>query len=880
MSTVDAPVGRQEPAVVWTGQEMVVWGGARAVPAYENTGGRYDPLTDTWSSMSLVDAPAARSSHSWVWTGEVMIVWGGGQTSTSFQTGGRYDPQTDTWSPTSTTDAPSPRIWQSAVWTGSRMIVWGGYNGTYLSDGGIYDPSTDSWSPMENLSAPAPRGFHTAVWTGQEMVLWGGWAGALVPTGGRYDPSTNSWAAVSTLGAPDTGAEHRGVWTGDEFVVWGGMACPGCGGGRNVGGIYEPATDVWTATPTDGAPTGRGAHTSVWTGSEMLVWGGYDGSALGTGGRLRLTSAQECATLPTGIVSWWRADNTTVDAIGGNSGSLVDGAGFTQGVDGQAFVFDGTDDYVVVPNAPDLNPTGSFSIEMWIFPTDDRFSNLIAKWGDAGPWGNQRSYVFSKAGGLGLEFAISDDAHQSDMAFHQFRAHGVLTLNSWNHVAGVYDQPTGTRIIYANGVEVGRQSGPSIVITNSVTDVALGAGRYSPTTFRDPFAGAIDEASFYNRALTATEIAAIYRAGSLGKCLPSQVACPVPGSWWPGDGSGEDIVGGNDGGLVGGVDFASGVVDGAFRFDGTGEVVVPHHPSLNFLTLTIEAWVYPTAVDGDIDIILNKELTSIGSVLEYEIGIRGTDFPGVGSIPVGNLAFYLGGVSGIPNDHGGWADAGGPVELNRWTHVALTFDGSEAVAYLDGQETRRVGGLSGSVSVTTAPLKIGSRSDGVVAVLPRERFNGLIDEVRIYDRALTPEEVADLDSDFVRDTCDNCLVARNPEQFDLDSDGQGDVCDLDDGLIYVSFPNPAQLDYQLETGFSVFDIYRGELPLLYSTGVYTQLISQAPHSEQFCDEASGSVDDAFTPASGEIVFYLVAGDDGLLGKDSAGVERTSHNPCP
>ena len=93
---------------------MIVWGGGTATrffPEFLNTGGRYDPATDSWRPTSTLNAPSARSGHSAVWTGHEMIVWGGGTLSfvPPFNTGGRYDPATDSWRPTSTQNAPSER---------------------------------------------------------------------------------------------------------------------------------------------------------------------------------------------------------------------------------------------------------------------------------------------------------------------------------------------------------------------------------------------------------------------------------------------------------------------------------------------------------------------------------------------------------------------------------------------------------------------------------------------------------------------------------------------------------------------------------------------------------------------------------------------------
>ena len=60
------------------------------------------------------------------WTGNEMMVWGGDKDGTAFNTGGRYNPGTDSWVPTSIADVPAARIAHTAVWTGTDMIVWGG----------------------------------------------------------------------------------------------------------------------------------------------------------------------------------------------------------------------------------------------------------------------------------------------------------------------------------------------------------------------------------------------------------------------------------------------------------------------------------------------------------------------------------------------------------------------------------------------------------------------------------------------------------------------------------------------------------------------------------------------------------------------------------
>jgi hypothetical protein len=78
-ATAIAPFKRAEHTAVWTGTEMIVWGGAyTGATVYPNTGGRYNPSTDSWTATSTANAPSGRSGHAAVWTGSEMIIWGGG----------------------------------------------------------------------------------------------------------------------------------------------------------------------------------------------------------------------------------------------------------------------------------------------------------------------------------------------------------------------------------------------------------------------------------------------------------------------------------------------------------------------------------------------------------------------------------------------------------------------------------------------------------------------------------------------------------------------------------------------------------------------------------------------------------------------------------
>jgi N-acetylneuraminic acid mutarotase len=284
----NAPAGRFYHTAVWTGSEMIVWGGLSSNGDL-NSGSRYNPGADSWATTSTANAPAARDGHTAVWTGSEMIVWGGISGNSFLNSGSRYNPRTDSWVATTTTSAPDTRAGHTAVWTGNEMIVWGGVSGSsYFNTGGRYNPRTDSWVATNIFDAPDARLDHTAVWTGSEMIVWGGdyylnGYYHVLNNGSRYNPSTDSWVATTTVSAPDTRERHTAVWTGSEMIVWGGLSSSG---DLNSGGRYNPGTDSWGATSDTNAPAARCAHTAVWTGSEMIIWGGYDGSGgFNSGGR-------------------------------------------------------------------------------------------------------------------------------------------------------------------------------------------------------------------------------------------------------------------------------------------------------------------------------------------------------------------------------------------------------------------------------------------------------------------------------------------------------------------------------------------------------------------------------------------------------------------
>jgi ankyrin repeat protein/N-acetylneuraminic acid mutarotase len=299
---LNAPSARTALSAVWTGKEMIVWGGfggRLGNDTNRNDGACFNPASNSWKPVSTRDAPDARFNHSALWTGKEMLIWGGYTDSRSFyqgaradaflNSGGRYNPSSDSWKPITTRGAPSKRFNHAAVWSGKEMLVWGGCNAaTALDDGARYDPARDVWKSINPKGAPGPRGMPVAVWTGKEMIVWGGASrddgtqARCFEDGARYNPDTDSWTPMSRDGAPKGRVFAKAVWTGTEMLVWGGVNDAEAKGVSDsnryigTGARYNPATDTWTPMTNLGAPSPRLAG-GVWTGNGLLLFGGFNG---------------------------------------------------------------------------------------------------------------------------------------------------------------------------------------------------------------------------------------------------------------------------------------------------------------------------------------------------------------------------------------------------------------------------------------------------------------------------------------------------------------------------------------------------------------------------------------------------------------------------
>lgn len=229
-----------------------------------------------------------------------------------------------------------------------------------------------------------------------------------------------------------------------------------------------------------------------------------------------------CVIPATGVIGWWAGDGSAADLNGGHHGSLYNGATYASGLVGQAFSFNGVDGHVRIPHSSHLNSTGALTLEAWIFPASfpGFSSTFLGKW-DSIDGVDQRSYALNIDAGGTITFYINTDGTHD--RFQTIRSGNAVPLNAWSHVAGVYDGST--MKVYVNG-ELGGQIPYSQGVFAGTADVSIGAIASGGPVGQSAgnFSGKVDEATVYNRPISAVEVKAIFNAGSAGKCKESTCA--------------------------------------------------------------------------------------------------------------------------------------------------------------------------------------------------------------------------------------------------------------------------------------------------------------------------------------------------------------------
>jgi hypothetical protein len=314
ISSVGAPEPYADSQGIWTGTEVIIWGGRAASSA------RYDPARDSWSPMSTVEAPSPRSRADVFWTGSELLVWGGNSLAGGGITnnGARYDPTTDRWTSIPTypaddvylmrTEQGSFAVPLQSIWTGSDLIVWSVQyqsNVTTVRIHGRYDLGGRSWTLLgivHQVDGFRPNRTPTlavATWTGEEVVFWG--VGDGVIRGIRWNPTSEIWSLTNSSGAPPAAYQGNVVAAGNDILAWIRRA-----DGTSIGGVYRPAGDSWRSMNLDGLRGQERRDASyTWSGSEVLVWGGeYRTFPSGAGRSLRRDSASDGMAYDPARDSW------------------------------------------------------------------------------------------------------------------------------------------------------------------------------------------------------------------------------------------------------------------------------------------------------------------------------------------------------------------------------------------------------------------------------------------------------------------------------------------------------------------------------------------------------------------------------------------------
>ena len=519
-----------------------------------------------------------------------------------------------------------------------------------------------------------------------------------------------------------------------------------------------------------------------------------------------------CTPAPSGLVGWWPAEGNANDIVGGNNGMLVSGAGYTNGEVGQAFSFNNSGTQAVdIPLSPSLNITNQVTIEFWMKAAPGNSMNSFQGLVTSDNYFISIDVGNPNLGGYGVDFAIND----SGTFYQAANANGGgahVSAGVWHHIAGTYDgtklqlyvdgQPWGNPLLHTGAIS-------PLVLPGEFISIGSEDGRASCGCTGRHFWGLIDEASIYNRALSASEIAAIYNAGSAGKCFtpvapaitaqPTNqtvlvggtaaisvaatgtaplsyqwsrnganiigatnttltlsnvqltnagnysvtitniagstnsvaatltvnvpVCTPAPSglvSWWPAEGNANDVIGGNNGTLVGGAGFATGEVGQAFSFNGTsGYVSIPDSPSLDSFTnsVTIELWLKVNRLTTNPDWVWIVTKGNSSWELQCTVYAKTVTFNASGT---SNTS-----LNGNRNINDG-----------QWHHVAGVYDGTNMFIYVDGTLDASQPS-TGLIAQNSYPVEFGQNAEA-----PRAIFNGSMDEVSLYHRALSASEIA------------------------------------------------------------------------------------------------------------------------------------------
>ncbi|HKY47189.1 MAG TPA: hypothetical protein VJQ79_04305 [Acidimicrobiia bacterium] len=274
-------MGRVFPIVVWTGSEVVVWGGEKpSEGAWHADGAAFNPATGTW--RELADSPlASRSEHVAVWTGEEVLICCG-RIVGSGVSAGAYDPEADQWREISA--PPISSAFAEAVWTGEEMFVFGGVGGggtSNLVGAAAFNPVTDSWRRLADLPYGLERTADATIGNGV-VYAWPSPSQGSRPGPLAYDIAADEWSSL-TKPPEDAPLSPSLVWTGEKLFAYGAGSNPE-GNAIGIGVTFNPVGQTWRpiqqaplepVSPSEGTDASQKA---VWVGGEVYIWTGWVGT--------------------------------------------------------------------------------------------------------------------------------------------------------------------------------------------------------------------------------------------------------------------------------------------------------------------------------------------------------------------------------------------------------------------------------------------------------------------------------------------------------------------------------------------------------------------------------------------------------------------------
>ncbi|MDD5095009.1 MAG: cohesin domain-containing protein [Dehalococcoidia bacterium] len=413
------------------------------------------------------------------------------------------------------------------------------------------------------------------------------------------------------------------------------------------------------------------------------------------------------STPSTGLIGYYPLDGNANDYSGNGNHATLHGGTFIAGAKGQAVSLDGKDNYVSVPI--NINPSAmpQLTITAWA-QTTQAYGTLISH--DNGGF-DRTIDIDNRGGGLGWSAFSGSGA---------VLGYYPVTVNEWVFMAAIWDQNGQTVKFYVND-ELYQEAG------------SLGSGwDYfnigSNPSFGAYLSGLVDEIRVYNYALSQSEITSLRMSIPLPASTPTPIAGPAMVAYYPFDGDYQDHSSyGNHGTPKGNMTFASAQIVQGAKFDGASWIEVADSNSLDISTsFTFSAWLYKEdAGTGGWEVIFSKGDTSAldgTSPYGFSHSIDGK-YP---QVRVMKNNWYQHVTSRTMGD------------FKFWHLVTATWDGSTIKFYINGA-LKDSQAWTGTLPNSAAKLLIGKDPPGST-----EYFKGIIDDLRIYNYALSQSEVSAL----------------------------------------------------------------------------------------------------------------------------------------